>query len=72
MDIIQQLAQKHPKSLTKEFVTNLSEQLNQFNDESTVLFDDFFNKLKEDMDNTNEDIDIALHDLKDFLIKNDA
>lgn len=24
------------------------------------------------MDNTNEDIDIALYDLKDFIIKNDA
>jgi hypothetical protein len=24
------------------------------------------------MENTNEDIDIALYDLKDFIIKNDA
>ena len=29
-------------------------------------------KLTKDMDNTNEDIDIALFDLKDFIIKNDA
>lgn len=28
--------------------------------------------LTKDMENTNEDIDIALYDLKDFLIKNDA
>ena len=29
-------------------------------------------KLTKDMENTNEDIDIALFDLKDFIIKNDA
>ena len=29
-------------------------------------------KLNRDMENTNEDMDIALYDLKDFLSKNDA
>jgi hypothetical protein len=29
-------------------------------------------QLTKDMENTNEDIDIALYDLKDFIIKNDA
>ena len=29
-------------------------------------------RLNKDMENTNEDADIALFDLKDFLIKNDA
>lgn len=29
-------------------------------------------RLAKDMENTNEDIDIAEFDLKDFLIKNDA
>jgi hypothetical protein len=29
-------------------------------------------ELTKDMENTNEDIDIALYDLKDFLTKNDA
>jgi len=28
--------------------------------------------LNRDMENTNEDAEIALYDLKDFLIKNDA
>jgi hypothetical protein len=28
--------------------------------------------LNKDMENTNEDADIALYDLKDFLIKNDS
>ena len=28
--------------------------------------------MTKDMENTNEDIDIALFDLKDFVIKNDA
>ena len=72
LDIITQLSKKHPKSLTKEFVNNLSEQMTQFTDETALLFDAFFIDLKTDMDNTNEDIDIALQDLKEFLIKNDA
>ena len=29
-------------------------------------------QLTKDMENTNEDIDIALYDLKDFIVKNDA
>jgi hypothetical protein len=34
--------------------------------------DKLVEKLAKDMENTNEDMDIALYDLKDFLIKNDA
>jgi hypothetical protein len=29
-------------------------------------------ELKADMENTNEDLDIAFDDLKDFILKNDA
>lgn len=29
-------------------------------------------ELKADMENTNEDLDIALDELKDFVVKNDA
>lgn len=36
------------------------------------MFDQLVTALNKDMENTNEDIDIALYDLKDFLIKNDA
>lgn len=36
------------------------------------MFDQLVTQLTKDMENTNEDIDIALYDLKDFLIKNDA
>lgn len=48
------------------------EQLKNFNDESGVIFDKLADKLGKDMENTNEDIDIAEFDLKDFLLKNDA
>lgn len=48
------------------------EELKNFNDESGVIFDRLADKLAKDMENTNEDIDIAEFDLKDFLIKNDA
>jgi hypothetical protein len=37
-----------------------------------VVFDNLVADLTRDMENTNEDIDIALYDLKDFIIKNDA
>jgi hypothetical protein len=36
------------------------------------VFDNLVSELTKDMENTNEDIDIALYDLKDFIIKNDA
>jgi hypothetical protein len=37
-----------------------------------VILDDVVMRLNKDMENTNEDADIALYDLKDFLLKNDA
>ena len=46
--------------------------MKQFNDESGIIFDKLADKLAKDMENTNEDIDIAAFVLKDFLIKNDA
>ena len=46
--------------------------MKQYNDESGIVFDRLADKLANDMENTNEDIDIAEFDLKDFLIKNDA
>ena len=36
------------------------------------MFDELVSSLTKDMENTNEDIDILLYDLKDFIIKNDA
>jgi hypothetical protein len=36
------------------------------------VFDRLVDRLAKDMENTNEDIDIAEFDLKDFVIKNDA
>ena len=72
MKIINQLAEKKPQSLTKDFVDKLGEQLSSHNEESEVVFDSLFQELKRDMDNTNEDIDILLFELKDNLAKNDA
>lgn len=46
--------------------------MNAGNEESTVIFDNLFSDLTKDLENTNEDIDIALYDLKDFIVKNDA
>ena len=53
-------------------MNNIQETLTQNNEESSVIFDELVTKLTKDMENTNEDIDIILFDLKDFIIKNDA
>ena len=70
--LIETLNETHPKALTKELVSNISDQLSGFNEESSVVFDGLVEQLTKDMENTNEDIDIALYDLKDFIVKNDA
>ncbi len=36
------------------------------------MFDRLVDSLAKDMENTNEDIDLAEFDLKDFITKNDA
>ena len=61
-----------PTEFSKKFIEQQEEKLKQFNDESGIVFDRLADKLAKDMENTNEDIDIAEFDLKDFLIKNDA
>lgn len=58
--------------MTKVFVTQQEDKLRQYNDESTVIFDELVESIAKEMDNTNEDMDIAEFDLKDNLIKNDA
>jgi hypothetical protein len=37
-----------------------------------LIFDRLVEALAKDMENSNEDMDIALYDLKDFILKNDA
>lgn len=72
VSLINKLSETHPRDLTKDFVNNINDQLAQFNEESSIMFDQLVTSLTKDMENTNEDIDIALYDLKDFLVKNDA
>ena len=72
MSVIKSIDVCPPTEFTKKFIEAQEEKLKQFNDESGVVFDRLADKLAKDMENTNEDIDIAEFDLKDFLIKNDA
>jgi len=58
--------------MTKAFVTQEEDKLRQYNDESSVIFDGLVERIAKEMENTNEDMDIAELDLKDNLIKNDA
>lgn len=72
LSIINDLNTQRPTEFSKKFVLDLEDKLRQFNDESSIVFDKLVDKLAKDMENTNEDIDIAEFDLKDFLVKNDA
>ena len=72
MSIITELENRTPTDFTGKFVQELEEKLRSYNEESSIVFDGLVDKLAKDMENTNEDIDIAQYDLKDFLIKNDA
>ena len=53
-------------------MASVEEKLRALNDDAQSILDDIVLRLNKDMENTNEDADIALYDLKDFLIKNDA
>lgn len=70
--ILAELDNCRPTQLTANFVNQQEEKLRQFNEESSVVFDRLVDRLARDMDNTNEDIDIAEYDLRDFILKNDA
>ena len=58
--------------MTKAFVIQEEDKLQQYNDESSIIFDGLVDRIAKEMENTNEDMDIAEFDLKDNLIKNDA
>ena len=72
MSIINELANERLTQLTVAYVNTLEEKMRNFNEESSVVFDRLVDSLAKDMENTNEDIDIAEFDLKDFIQKNDA
>ncbi len=72
MSVLKSIDVCPPTDFTKKFIETQEEKLKQYNDESGILFDKLADKLAKDMENTNEDIDIAEYDLKDFLVKNDA
>jgi len=72
MSIIAELANCRPTQLTVTFVNQQEDKLRQYNDESSIVFDKLVESLAKDMENTNEDIDLAEYDLKDFIVKNDA
>lgn len=53
-------------------VSSCSDQLAQFGEESSVVFDQIVADLNENMEDTNDELDKAVYDLKDFMLKNDA
>lgn len=72
MELITQLSNSPTHSLNKDYVSQIDDHLKQINDDAQTIFDKIVEDLAKDMENTNEDADIALYDLKDFLQKNDA
>ena len=72
MELIRQLDQTASVKLTKDLVSQIEDKMRTVNDDAQAVLDDIVMRLNKDMENTNEDADIALYDLKDFIIKNDA
>jgi hypothetical protein len=72
MELIRQLDQTPSVKLTKDLVTQIEDKMRTVNDDAQTVLDDIVMRLNKDMENTNEDADIALYDLKDFIVKNDA
>jgi Domain of unknown function (DUF4455) len=72
IDLIRQLDVTPSLKMSKDLVGSVDEKMRTVNDEAQTIFDDIVMRLNKDMENTNEDADIALYDLKDFLGKNDA
>ena len=72
MELIRQLDQTPSVKLTKDLVTQVEDKMRTVNDDAQTVLDDIVMRLNKDMENTNEDADIALYDLKDFIVKNDA
>lgn len=70
--MIRQIDATTSLKLSKDFISGVDEKMRSVNDEAQTIFDDIVMRLNRDMENTNEDADIALYDLKDFLGKNDA
>jgi hypothetical protein len=48
------------------------DKLSSINNEAQSVYDTLAEELKKDMENSNEDMDIILADMRDFLVKNDA
>lgn len=65
MKVLTALQSERPTNMTKQFVTQEEDKLRQFNEESSVIFDNLVDRIAKDMENTNEDIDILEFDLKD-------
>ena len=69
---VNELAAMDASMLTKALATAVEEELRVLNDEAQEEFDRLAEALAKDMENSNEDMDLALLDLEDFLVKNDA
>jgi hypothetical protein len=72
MDLMVELEHTPTPNTTKDFVSQIDDKLRVVNEEAQAVLDKIVEDLAKDRENTNEDLDIALYDLKDFLLKNDA
>lgn len=59
-------------TISKDLISNIDDNLKGINEDAQQAFDKLVEQLAKDMENTNEDLDIAVYDLKDFILKNDA
>lgn len=63
LSLLQAVEVVRPTMLTEAFVNSLLEKMEQYNNESSLVFDSLVDKLVKDIENTNEDIGLAEYDL---------
>jgi len=70
--IVEQMVELETENVNKDIIEKFFNRLQELNDNVQAEMDKMVGLLNKDMENTNEDADIAFFDLKDFVLKNEA
>ena len=70
--IVEQMVELETENVNKDIIEKFFNRLQELNENVQAEMDKMVGLLNKDMENTNEDADIAFFDLKDFVLKNEA
>jgi hypothetical protein len=70
--IVEQMVELETENVNKDIIEKFFNRLQELNDNVQAEMDKMVGLLNKDMENTNEDADLAFFDLKDFVLKNEA